>query len=130
MRVVHRVYAQLSRDTAQKQQLWFQDPTLSEVVADNFQRCTTGLAEVAVSSQENLSLGDVGDVRGVYLEVNAACRIRLNGSLDPLSMVPAAEGGLCKFFLEAAITQVSVENISTTVVLQAAYVVWGDPLPV
>jgi len=130
MRVVHRVYAQLSRDVAQKQQLWLADPALSEVVTDQFQRCVGGLDEVAVVSTQVLSLGDVQDVRGLYLEADRTCRVRLNGSADPLVLQPAEAGKPAKLFVEATITQVTVENLSAVNPVQVAYVVWGDPLSV
>ena len=66
-------------------------------------------------------------MKGMYLEAEAECKVRLNGSLDSIEVKPAESGKPAKFFLEADINQVEVENPSADTELKGVYVFWGDP---
>jgi hypothetical protein len=127
IRVRHTVAVRTSRDTDFKQAMWDPDVPLSEVVLDNMEKQTNGNFAVPVTSVESLPVGDVTLIKGMYLEVGAACKVRVNGSLDSIDLVPGSSGEAAKFFLEADINQVDVENESTSDVLNGVYVFWGDP---
>lgn len=127
IRVRHTVAVQTSRDTDFKKAMWNPEVPLSEVVLDNFEKQTNGNFSVPAATTESLPVGDVTLIKGMFLEVEAECKVRLNGSLDSIELKPGAEGGTAKFFLEADINQVDVENESASAVLDGVYVFWGDP---
>jgi hypothetical protein len=129
IRVSHTVAVRTSRDTDYKKAMWSPDVALSEVVIDTFEKQANGNLSVAVSSAEQLSFGDVTLVKGMYLETETECLVRLNGSGDSIAMKPSESGKPAKLFLEADINQVEVENPSADTVLNGVYVFWGDPTP-
>ena len=127
IRVKHTVAPQISRDTDARQKMFYYDTAASAVVIDTFNKSASGDLSVAVSSTDTLPLGDIVSVKGLYLEVDADCLVRLNGSLDDIQL--RAQSGTiakAKLFIEADITQVEVENVDPTNVLTGVFCVWGD----
>lgn len=129
IRVRHTVAVRTARDTDFNFAMWDPDVTLSEVILDGFDKQTNGVFTVAVSSSESLNLGDITAVKGMYLEVDADCLVRLNGSTDDIQMRIGATGSPAKLFIEADISAVVVENQSGTAILNGVVVFWGDPTP-
>lgn len=127
IRVSHTVAVRTSRDTEYKKAMWDPDVSLSEVILDVFEKQVSGNLSVDVSSSEDLSFGDIDLVKGMYMEFDSACLVRLNGSLDSLPIDPVESGKPAKIFLEADINQVQVENLSASTVLTGVFVFWGDP---
>jgi hypothetical protein len=131
IRLKHTVIVQASQDTAGKQKLFWQDEALSEVVGDNFERIASGTLSIAALATEDVPTGDIDAIKGVYLEVSQQCTVRLNGSTDDIVMTPTegVTGGVAKMFLEAAITQIEIENTNATEALTGVYCLWGDLTP-
>lgn len=127
IRVSHTVAVRTSRDTEYKQAMWNPDVTLAEEVLDGFEKQANGNFSIPASSTEAIPFGDVDLVRGMYLETDLECSVRLNGSLDAIELKPAEAGVPAKLFLEAVINQVTIENPSTTTALTGVFVFWGDP---
>ena len=127
IRIRHKVYVQASRDIDGKQKLFYPDAALSEVVIDTFQKSASGNLEIPVATTEQVSFGDVDNVKGIFLEVDSDCYVRINGSLDNIAVLKA--GVNAKLFLEADINQVQIENYSPDDVLTGVYCCWGDPTP-
>jgi len=127
IRVDHTVAPQISRDSAQKQHIYFPDLNVEAVSTSAFTKALSGVLSVAVSSADILSFGDIDDVRGLYLEVDQACTIKLNGGVESIPIQPAPTGTKAKFFLEGTVTGIEVTNPSATTVLSGVWVVWGDP---
>ncbi len=127
IRVKHTVAVLTSRDTQFKKAMWYPDVTLAEVIIDTFEKQASGNFAVPVSSIETLSMGDIDAVRGFYLETETACKIRINGSLDSIDLVPSGSGFSAKLFLEAELDSVIVENESADTILNGVFVFWGDP---
>lgn len=128
IRVDHTVAPQISRDTNQKLRLFFPDLNSEAVSIDQFEAAANSVLSLAASAVESLSFGDVVDVRGLYIEVNQDCYLRLNGSIDNIPVKLAPNASTAKVFLEADITEVQVQNLSTTAILSGVYVLWGDPV--
>jgi len=124
IRVKHIVQLQLSEDTDGTKRLFWRDTTPSTVVIDTFSKSINQVISVAVSSTDTLSLGDLTSVKGMYLEVSADAKLRLNGSSNSIDL--RAQNGTAKFFIESDITQVELENESADTVLTGVYVMWGD----
>jgi len=133
MRVRHRVFVQTSQDDDGKQKLFYPDPELQEVVADGYDQQSSNTFSVAVSSNEDLSLGDLTAVKGLHFEASGDCDIKLNGSADvielrsPAGPTPTTAGP--KLFIEGNITQINVTNNDADTVLTGVFCVWGDPTP-
>jgi len=127
IRVRHTVAVRTARDTDFKKAMWDPDVSLSEVVIDTFEKQANGNFSVSPATTDGLPFGDVNSVRGMYLETDAACKVRLNGSLDSIEMTPNAAGQPAKLFVEAVLTEVLVENTSADAVLTGVFVYWGDP---
>lgn len=135
IRVKHNVLVQISRDTAEKDKAFFPETKL--VTVDGWDRQSNSELNIAGGANENLSMGDVDAVRGIYLEVNRDADVVLNGGSDTIELrLPpgATQGGTgandkAALFLNANISQVNVTNTDATNALQGVYVVWGDPTP-
>ena len=127
MRVRNTVQVQISLDADGKRKLFSDDPQLSQTVTDQFATQANSVLSIAPSNTENLSLGDVELVRGLYLEVDQEAKVRLNGSSDFIQMRMAPDGVKARLFVEAEITAVTVENTATEV-LSGVYVIFGDPI--
>jgi len=125
MRVRHTVQVEIARDTDMKRKLFSDDAQLSQVVIDTFQRQCNSHLSINPASIETLSFGDVTLVKGMYLETDADCLVRLNGSSDAIPIKKS--NGAAKLFLEADISEVTVENQDTENILTGIYCVWGDP---
>jgi len=127
MRVRNTVQVQISLDADGKRKLFSDDQQLSQTMTDQFATQANSVLAIAPSNTENLSLGDVELVRGLYLEVDKEAKVRLNGSSDFIQMRMAPDGVKARLFLEAEITAITVENTSTDV-LSGVYVCFGDPI--
>jgi hypothetical protein len=127
IRVDHTVAPQISRDTNQKLRLFFPDLASEAVSIDQFETAANSVLSLAPLAVEALGFGDITDVRGMYLEVNQNCSLKLNGAVDAIPVKLAPNASKAKVFLEADINQIQVENLSTTEVLSGVYVLWGDP---
>ena len=56
IRVKHRVWVLASEDTTAKNKLFSQDPELSEVISDGFDKQVSGVISIAAAGNENLHL--------------------------------------------------------------------------
>jgi hypothetical protein len=128
IRVDHTVAPQISRDTDQKLRLFFPDLASEAVSIDQFETAASSVLSLAPSAVEALGFGDIVDVRGMYVEVNQDCDMKINGAVDAIPIKLAPNASKAKVFLEADITQIQIENKSTTEVLSGVYALWGDPV--
>jgi hypothetical protein len=128
MRLKHTVRVQAALDTAMKRSLFNDDVTLSQVQTDGFASQANSILSIAAEGSESLSFGDVTLVKGLYLEVDQEALVHLNGSADAIQLRKATGATKAKLFVEADITEVEIENPSTTAVLTGVYVAWGDPI--
>lgn len=105
------------------------DATKTITTHDGFTMYEAGKFEVAASGNENLSFGDVGDVRGIYVEANNDFNIKFNGGVEVIAIKrgTSATGVLAKLLMEADITSFNVANPSASDVLKGTYAVWGNP---
>lgn len=126
MRLKHKVIVKVSDDADMKDLLFSTDEQLAEVVIDAWTKSFCGKVTVAMNTNENLSLGDIGMVKGLYLKANKDVVIKLNGSADSLTLKRSGTttSHFAKLFLEGAITQV---NIAAPVTEDASiiYCIWG-----
>jgi len=125
MRVKHTVLVEIARDADMKRKLFSDDPQLSQVVIDTFAHQANSHLSIDPSATESLNFGDVTLVKGLYLETSVDCLVRVNGAVDAIPMKKS--NGSAKLFLEADISEVTVENTSTEDTLTGIYCVWGDP---
>lgn len=126
MRLKHKVIVKVSDDADMKDLLFSTDEQLAEVIIDAWTKSLCGKVTVAMNTNENLSLGDIGSVKGIYLKADKDVVIKLNGSADSLTLKRSGTttSHFAKLFLEAAITQV---NIAAPVTEDASilYCIWG-----
>jgi hypothetical protein len=132
IRVKHRVWVNVAEDTLMKNKLFSPDAELSEVISDGFEKTTSGRISIAASGNENLNLGDITAVKGLWLKVDGAAKIKINGSSDEIQLRLEPDGvagtDFAKFFIEADISSLNVANDSA-VVMNGVWCVWGDPTP-
>ncbi len=131
IRVKHRVWVQLSEDTVAKNKLFSQDPELSEVISDGFDKQASGIISVAISGNENLNLGDITSVKGIWFKADGEVKLKINGSSDEIQLrlePGAGDGDFAKFFIEADISAVNVVN-DTAAIVNCVYCAYGDPTP-
>ena len=132
IRVKHRVWVQAFEDVLAKNKLFAPDPELSEVVTDGFDKCFSGVISVAVAGNENLSLGDITAVKGLWLKIDGEALVKLNGSSDGLQLRLEPDGvaatDFAKLFFEGDVSAVNVANASAAV-MSGVYFIWGDATP-
>jgi hypothetical protein len=116
IRIKHRVWVHAYEDTEGKHKLFAPDPELSEVISDGFDKVTSGVITIAPSGNENLNLGDITAVNGVWLKIDGDAKLKINGSSDEIQLRVKPDGtagtDLAKFFIEADISSVNVINDS------------------
>ena len=126
IRVVHKLLIQISGDTGQKQKRFFTEDDAS-IITDvaTFDRQAGSDINIPDAATEVLNFGDVTAVRGLYLEVDQPCSLRLNGGNETLPIILAPTAAKAKVFLEMTLTGASLQNASGNT-LNGSYVVWGD----
>lgn len=131
MRIKHKVNLKVAEDTDMKDLLFGFDDTLAEVVIDTYDRVVSGKLVVEPSDDdppaaEEIPLGDIGAVKGIFLKVDQACSITINEGDTPIVMARAGTGSTdyAKLFLEADIEKVEILSPAeeTTTVF---YCIWG-----
>ena len=132
IRIKHRVWVHAYEDTLGKNKLFAPDAELSEVVSDGFEKSTSGKISVAASGNENINLGDITAVKGLWLKLDGEAKLKINGSADEiqLRLEPAGVAGtsFAKFFIEADISSINIVNDSAAVIA-GVFLAWGDPTP-
>jgi hypothetical protein len=125
MRLKHTVQVQLTQDAAGKRKLYSDDATSATTDTQAWTAMASGSFSINPAATEPLAFGDVGLVRGVYLEMDQEGTVQVNGG-TPLQLRKAADAPKAKLFLEAELTQIAVSNPSTSV-LTGVFVLWGSP---
>ena len=126
MRLKTTVRVQAWLDAAMKRAMFNDDATLSQMQTDGYAKQANSVLSIAPLATETLSFGDVTLVKGIYLEVDQEAKVRLNGG-DAIQMRMAVGSTKAKLFLEADVSQVTVENTDDTAVLTGFVCCWGDP---
>lgn len=128
MRIKHKVNVKIADDADMKDLLFSFDDTLSEVIIDGYTKQASGKFKILATENENLPLGDVEAVKGVYLKVSRDCILKLNGGTEEIQLrrAGALSTNIAKFFIEADITQINL-TAPATEDLVGTYCVWGDP---
>lgn len=126
MLLKHTVQLQISLDSEAKRKLFADDAVTAATSTNGFASQANSVLTIPPAGLKSLSFGDVQAVRGLYLETSLEALVRLNGAADPLSLKKADNASATKLFIEAEITQVTVENPGADT-LSGVYVVWGDP---
>lgn len=130
IRMTHNLLVRFSNDTAGKQKLVW--PDSNEVTSDGFDQQVTSNLQVAASASQALTFGDVAAVKGIYIEVNQDCLLTINGgSAIQLRRHPGANltTDMARFFIEADITSIQIDNSANSSTLVGQYTAWGDPTP-
>jgi hypothetical protein len=129
MRVRHTINPFITDDAEGKDILFGLDADKAEVVVDGMQRYVSGRFEIAVSSNEDLSFGDVNDVRFLFVKADGDFDLTLDGTIGPISFkrASAATGSTARFGGECDIASANIANPSATVVLKGIWAAYGDP---
>ena len=125
IRVKHKVNVRVYSDTAAKNALFAPSDDLSEKVIDSFLRQSSSNFVIAAAANEDLPLGDITAIKGVYIQVDADCIVKINGGSEEIQMrVQGATAPSAKLFLEADINQVNIT--ADAAALNGTICVWGD----
>ena len=108
IRVKHNVLVQISRDTDEKKKTFY--PDTNAVQIDTFEKQANGDLSIAAGDTDQLSFGDVVDVRGIYLELSGDALVRINSGTENIPLTLAPSGTKAQLFLEANLSAVEVEN--------------------
>lgn len=125
VRVVHDLDVKILRGANSKRSLINRKSSTTNRTIDGYDAADTKTINIPAATQETILLGDVEAVRGLYIEVSAACTVFLNGSSDGIDLVPA--GGVndsAKLFLEASLTSLAINNPGVSD-LTGIVAVWG-----
>ena len=126
MRIKHKIIVKVADDADMKDLLFSLDDQLAEVVIDAWTKSFSGKVTVALNTNEDLSLGDIGLVKGLYLKANKDCIVKLNGAVTGISLKRAGTLTTCfaKLFLEAAVTSINV-TAPASEDTEVLYCIWG-----
>lgn len=125
MRIKHKVNVRIFNDTALKDALFAPDDALSEIQIDTFVRQSSSKFTVTASTSEDLPLGDIVAVKGLYLQVDADCIVKLNGGTEEFQMrAQGTTSPSAKMFFEGDINQVNITAAAAD--LNGTICVWGD----
>ena len=127
MRIKHKVNVRIWDDTTEYNALFAPDDTRAEVIISGYVRQTSGKFSIAATANENLALGDITAVKGLYLVVDQDCQVKINGDDQVIQLRKGATttGTTAKFFIEADITAVNITAPAGSAVT-GMYCVWGD----
>lgn len=127
MRVKHRGNVRIAEDTDMKNLLFGPDADLAEQVLDGFTKQASGVFTVTANTSENLSLGDLTTVKGLFLRVSVDCTIKLNGSADAIQLRRggALSSNTARLLIEAEVSAVEVTAPVASDV-SGVWCVWGD----
>ena len=127
MRIKHKVNVRIADDADFKNFLFAPDDSLSEVVIDAYARQSSGKFKIDMNTNEDLSLGDIAAVKGIYIKVNKDAQVKLNGGTKVIQLRRSGTttSDYAKLFMEADITQVNI-TAPTTEDLEGVICAWGD----
>lgn len=127
MRIKHKVNVRIADDADFKNYLFAPDDALSEVVIDAYVRQVSGKFKITANTNENLSLGDVDAVKGIYIKVDKDAVVTLNGGAETIQLRRSGTttSDYAKLFLEADISAVNVAA-PVTEDCSGWYCAWGD----
>lgn len=127
MRIKHKIWVNIAKD-ADMEYLQFA-PGEAQVSAqiDGYTKQSNSDFKVLKTANEDLSLGDVAAVKGMYLEVSADCILKLNGGSEEIQLRRgnSSASDVAKFFAEMDITQINI-TAPADVDITGNYAVWGD----
>lgn len=131
MRVVKKVVLTISEDTEGKQIIFKRDDALAEQKLDGFTRAASSIFNIEMSSNEDMSFGDVDIIRHVYIEADGDFNLVFSGGTDILAvkLADTVVGRKAIFDADVQVTQVNIANPSATAELNGAYAVYGDLAP-
>lgn len=127
MRIKHKVNVRIAEDSAMENLLFgFADP-LAEVTIDEFEKQSSGVFSIAPETTEEINLGDINTVLGLFLRVDRECLLYLNGSLDAIPLKPSGNTlfPFAKFFMEGPITEVSIRAPVAEKTVTGVFCAWG-----
>lgn len=129
MRVKHTINPVITDDAEGKDILFGLDEDKAEVVVDGMQRYVAGRFEIPASGNENLTFGDVTDLRFIFVKADGDFNIRMNGGVEVFAVRRAstATGATARFGGEFQLTALNVANPSALVVLRGIWSGYGDP---
>lgn len=125
MRIKHKVTVRIAEDTLMKNLLFGPDDVLSEITVDDYVRQVSGLIAITAAGSEDLPLGDVTAVKGLYLRTDSDCVLKLNGGIETIQMRVPTNGTYAKLFIEADITGVNI-TADAGGDLSGMFCAWGD----
>lgn len=123
IRILLKLNTRIYSDTAKKNALFAPDDALSEEVIDSFDQHSSSDFVIAATASEDLPLGDMDTIKGMYLAVDADCVVKLNGGTEQIQMRKPSTSSLAKLCIEADITQVNITAGAAT--LNGTICVWG-----
>jgi len=129
IRVRHNVLVQISGDTSAKDKRYY--PETQDTIVDTMDRSSTKEIQVAGLASEVMNLHDIAAVKGMYLEVDGDIDLTIDGSATPVQLRKASTvtGTKARFFMEGAITSLTLDNTANATAVNGVLVLWGDPTP-
>lgn len=121
MRVKQTVNIRVAEDTLMEQLIFGKTDSLAVVTHDEYDQQASGTINIEAASNEDVPLGDVDSISGVFLSVDQSCVLTLNGGVETINLVKPT-GGNAFFCMNGTITQI---NIATTEALTGLFCIWG-----
>lgn len=125
MRIKHKINVRIAVDDDMENLLFGLNDNLAEVTIDDYTQQSSGTINIPQATNEDLPLGDVDNIYGIWLEVDQTCDIKINGSNDVISLTVPTNGSTAKLAMEAAITSVNIAAPADAD-LSGKFCIWGE----
>lgn len=127
LRQKHKVWVNTSRNTDMTDLVYGPSEADRLVQNDVFDQWGGGSIDIPDTSNEDLDLVDVTNVKGIYLEVDGDVTVTINGATPALQLkkYTTTAGVVCKLFVEAVITSFNIANATGSAV-NGHYHIWGS----
>lgn len=121
MRIKQTVNVRIAEDTAMQHIIFGKDDNLSVSTLDGYTQQSSGTINIAADSNENIPIGDIDTIAGLFVSVDQDCSIVLNSGVEIINIVKPV-GGNAVFFMNGVVSNL---NIATTEALTGLFCIWG-----
>lgn len=127
MRLTLQGLVQASEDSSGKKRLFFPDADQEKIIHDGFVKCFSGLFTVVAGGQENLSLGDIADVRGFFIRAAGDFDMKADGGTTRKIRKGSSTATSTRVLAEEQVASLTILAPDGNTAVSGTYCVWGDP---
>ena len=127
MRIKDKIWVNIAKDADMEFGQFTPSETKVSRQIDAYTQQFNGDFSIDQTTNEDLDLGDITAVKGLWLEVSADCLLTLNGAATPIQLRRAGTGttDVARVYIQADITQINI-TAPADAGITGTYAIWGD----